>query len=103
RRSRPLLALHSFPTRRSSDLAGVSVVLLAPRRTGKSSLVLRVLDQLHEHHVLTAYADLQRTPSKVRFASHLAHAIHDGLLGPGEDRKSTRLNSSHLVISYAVF
>ena len=64
--------------------AGVSVVLLAPRRTGKSSLVLRALDQLHEHNVLTAYADLQRTPSKVRFASHLAHAIHDGLLGPGE-------------------
>src|SRR5256885_12394495 len=25
------------------------------------------------------------------------------LLGAGEDRKSTRLNSSHLVISYAVF
>src|SRR5256885_3318492 len=24
-------------------------------------------------------------------------------LGPGRDRKSTRLNSSHLVISYAVF
>ena len=64
--------------------AGVSVVLLASRRTGKSSLVLRALDQLHEHDVLTAYADLQRTPSKVRFASHLAHAIHDGLLGPGE-------------------
>src|SRR5256885_11075640 len=25
------------------------------------------------------------------------------LRGPGRDRKSTRLNSSHLVISYAVF
>jgi AAA ATPase domain len=69
----------------ATDLrAGVSVVLVAPRRIGKSSLVLRALDQLHKHHVLTAYADLQRTPSKVRFASHLAHAIQDGLLGPGE-------------------
>src|SRR5688500_19642778 len=29
-------------------------------------------------------------------------ALHD-MLQPGEDRKSTRLNSSHLVISYAVF
>src|SRR5436190_17184683 len=32
---------------------------------------------------------------------------HDGRLGPGhedaQDRKSTRLNSSHTVISYAVF
>src|SRR5256885_9514414 len=27
----------------------------------------------------------------------------DGLVGSGVDRKSTRLNSSHLVISYAVF
>src|SRR5699024_11982847 len=26
-----------------------------------------------------------------------------GLLGPGRDRKSTRLNSSHVSISYAVF
>src|SRR2546426_7711846 len=29
--------------------------------------------------------------------------VQGGRLGPGEDRKSTRLNSSHLVISYAVF
>src|SRR5256885_12722155 len=29
--------------------------------------------------------------------------ICDGELAPGQDRKSTRLNSSHLVISYAVF
>src|SRR5256885_12268712 len=28
---------------------------------------------------------------------------HDDDAGVGEDRKSTRLNSSHLVISYAVF
>src|SRR5256885_3841949 len=34
---------------------------------------------------------------------HLQHAgIGDGMLG-FQDRKSTRLNSSHLVISYAVF
>src|SRR2546426_6004089 len=30
------------------------------------------------------------------------YAVRRGLIGP-EDRKSTRLNSSHLVISYAVF
>src|SRR5256885_3467226 len=40
----------------------------------------------------------------------LGHQVAHGLLGHasalgqvGEDRKSTRLNSSHLVISYAVF
>src|SRR5256885_3022392 len=30
-------------------------------------------------------------------------ALHDGKLKSASDRKSTRLNSSHLVISYAVF
>src|SRR2546426_11832266 len=29
--------------------------------------------------------------------------VHGARGGPGRDRKSTRLNSSHLVISYAVF
>src|SRR5438034_3198574 len=32
-----------------------------------------------------------------------AHGPHDELRGPARDRKSTRLNSSHTVISYAVF
>src|SRR5207253_10778274 len=36
---------------------------------------------------------------------HDRHALADfeGLERPGEDRKSTRLNSSHVAISYAVF
>src|SRR2546426_4487994 len=33
----------------------------------------------------------------------LAGALHAVMWSPGRDRKSTRLNSSHLVISYAVF
>src|SRR2546426_12486581 len=32
-----------------------------------------------------------------------ARTRHGGHAPPGRDRKSTRLNSSHLVISYAVF
>src|SRR5256885_3305727 len=35
-------------------------------------------------------------------ASAINHAAQYGY-NPGKDRKSTRLNSSHLVISYAVF
>src|SRR5437588_6395449 len=31
------------------------------------------------------------------------HRLHPGLRPSGRDRKSTRLNSSHTVISYAVF
>src|SRR5256885_4833762 len=33
----------------------------------------------------------------------LRQLLHHGRIGLGLDRKSTRLNSSHLVISYAVF
>src|SRR2546430_9699453 len=40
-----------------------------------------------------------------RFPGHdlLAHQVGEGHLGGREDRKSTRLNSSHSQISYAVF
>src|SRR5256885_5732780 len=34
---------------------------------------------------------------------HVRRTIDDGRVHHGADRKSTRLNSSHLVISYAVF
>src|SRR5256885_5644447 len=33
----------------------------------------------------------------------LANQVVSGIVDAGSDRKSTRLNSSHLVISYAVF
>src|SRR5256885_8453480 len=38
-----------------------------------------------------------------RMALHLLQHDRDGALRLSQDRKSTRLNSSHLVISYAVF
>src|SRR5439155_26106935 len=78
--------LHSFPTRRSSDLSSPGL------RSG--------------------------TPSEVPFRSRqevVTGAMRDGERGVFEsdiwrpalekyaDRKSTRLNSSHVAISYAVF
>src|SRR5256885_11903334 len=45
-------------------------------------------------------ADKVRSPASVLLALVLAFGTATGLAG---DRKSTRLNSSHLVISYAVF
>src|SRR5256885_12319710 len=39
----------------------------------------------------------------VGIVSHLRDADATALICTGTDRKSTRLNSSHLVISYAVF
>src|SRR5438552_18887185 len=67
--------LHSFPTRRSSDLVA-------------QSIHFRV--HLHDESPSSGGATLHpgfRSPSKP----------------PQRDRKSTRLNSSHQIISYAVF
>src|SRR5438132_9302856 len=70
--------LHSFPTRRSSDLVLGEVL----RRPKGSAQVGEEDDQVAQGH---------------RAAQHQARAA------PEQDRKSTRLNSSHTVISYAVF
>src|SRR5207244_6674063 len=63
--------LHSFPTRRSSDLS----------RAGR----------LHRHREPAARHGVDRRRPGARVA------------GGTTDRKSTRLNSSHQIISYAVF
>src|SRR5699024_12636376 len=71
--------LHSFPTRRSSDLPAVGELVTSLDMAGLS-LTLVFLDEELELHWL-APVD---TPAF-------------------QDRKSTRLNSSHVSISYAVF
>src|SRR5215471_9423826 len=58
---------------------GRNVALIAPRRYGKSSLVRRASQHLVRRGVLVAEVDLMKTPTKERFASHLARSIHDGL------------------------
>src|SRR5256885_4123313 len=45
----------------------------------------------------------QKTKQKKNKDKHKKQHLHFGRLRRAEDRKSTRLNSSHLVISYAVF
>src|SRR5438034_8625965 len=63
---------------------------------------------------LFPYTTLFRSPSRGRAAQDRAGGDHDRQLARGDselaqeaidgrDRKSTRLNSSHTVISYAVF
>src|SRR5262245_62257989 len=71
-------ALHSFPTRRSSDLPGIRSV-----RSEDGGIILQMAEP---HVVLPALLDRLRDNG---------HEL--------ADRKSTRLNSSHLGISYAVF
>src|SRR5688500_20135504 len=78
----PPQALHSFPTRRSSDLdAARARRRRAPGPPGRRPAVPRPRD-----------------------GAAAAHRRRAGAQPRGQaDRKSTRLNSSHLVISYAVF
>src|SRR5699024_12684735 len=89
-----LLQLPSFPTRRSSDLPAAHrrpptghPVLHRPPGPGAGAGQPAPVRRLHLTLVL------RRLPAAV----HLPDRLHR------PDRKSTRLNSSHVSISYAVF
>jgi uncharacterized protein len=58
---------------------GQDVVVFAPRRYGKSSLVWRVAQELVKQDVLVAQVDLMRTPTKDQLAAKLARTIHEDL------------------------
>src|SRR5699024_12671939 len=82
--------LPSFPTRRSSDLP-VAVQLVSrgvsPRRERQLGIPLAVAPEL-------AHGSDPHLDRRIVRKDHSARS---------EDRKSTRLNSSHVSISYAVF
>src|SRR5437868_9478020 len=59
--------------------SGQSVLLISPRRYGKTSLITAVLARIRNQHVLVAYVDLLRTTTKERFANQLAAALYAGL------------------------
>jgi hypothetical protein len=58
---------------------GQDVLVYAPRRYGKSSLVLRAAQRAIRDGILVAYVDLMRTPTKERFAAALARTIYSDL------------------------
>src|SRR5438874_10454361 len=80
--------LHPFPTRRSSDLANdlAGALFLAHDRS-KPFLIAPAMNPAMWSHPATVASVEKLTQWGVRFL----------------DRKSTRLNSSHVEISYAVF
>jgi uncharacterized protein len=67
---------------RSDIVNGQDIVIVGRRRFGKSSLVLRVTEEVRARRVLVAYCDLSTTPTKERFAEKLAKAIHDDVASP---------------------
>ena len=63
----------------SDILNGQDVVVFAPRRYGKSSLVWRVTQEALAQGVLVAHVNLMTAPTKERLAEKLAETIHDDL------------------------
>lgn len=63
---------------------GQNVLILSPRRFGKTSLITAALAQLRQEGILVAYLDLLRTTTRERFAGQLATALFDGLVPPVE-------------------
>src|SRR5205814_10488291 len=94
------LALHPFPTRRSSDLGASEVVI-----DGEDSEYEIWADDLHELlsqlKALPVFVGGSSSGCRTSLLFALRHP--EAVRGLMLDRKSTRLNSSHLGISYAVF
>jgi hypothetical protein len=67
----------------TSDMRnGQNVLVYAPRRYGKSSLVMRAAQQVLRRKLLVGYCDLMRTPTKERFAAALAKTIYADMASP---------------------
>src|SRR5690606_40770784 len=97
------LDLPSFPTRRSSDLSALSVlaeILFAPEKTGDHYLfridnpeVAEAIGMTPVTNRLYTYRQIEPGLERLQVLAAQTDTV---------DRKSTRLNSSHVKISYAV-
>jgi uncharacterized protein len=63
-------------------LNGQNVVVFAPRRYGKTSLVERVAHELTRKRVLVAQVNLMKTATREQFVEHLMRAVHDDIATP---------------------
>src|SRR5206468_10608383 len=87
--------LHSFPTRRSSDLGTTPAEERLPCWIELGDAL--VLDGLGHEEIAIPILD------RVRDVTELSEPRPELTADDAQDRKSTRLNSSHDQISYAVF
>src|SRR5205814_9913615 len=93
--------LHSFPTRRSSDLICTPLEGLDPQQVAASASIknlFRVLPSFVGGGLISVLIE-RRTDARFDSMRQLLTPNRP----PTLDRKRTRLNSSHLGISYAVF
>src|SRR5690625_6494695 len=86
--------LHSVPTRRSSDLQGAADLTdgLVDIRLGEAAMAAQPLERGRD--AIGEVVEHEALPLGRMDPTSLVR---------GSDRKSTRLNSSHVAISYAVF
>src|SRR5690606_39458570 len=90
---RPHRDLHSFPTRRSSDLQGET------HRLKTSGLIPQGEGYFSKDYVKSIRNSNDYKENEIASNDFIVR----NLINCVEDRKSTRLNSSHVKISYAVF
>jgi len=69
--------------------SGQSVVIISPRRFGKTSLAIRAREELAHRKILVAYADLFRATTRQRLIDELGTALYRGLAGPVERARAT--------------
>jgi hypothetical protein len=71
------------------------VVIVSPRRYGKTSLALQAHEHLERDQVLVAYADLFRATSKRRLIDELGTALYRGLASPMERARAAAVDIFH--------
>src|SRR5690606_40298380 len=98
RRHLSLRYLHSFPTRRSSDLE-TERYNKADKRASLPQFATMMAD---DSTLLSGISELDAVPPQSQALTEQRLKYWFKQADP-QDRKSTRLNSSHVKISYAVF
>src|SRR5207244_9412020 len=93
--------LHSFPTRRSSDLIGAAGMYIEVLLAALGIFAWWYSHPGLLHHLCLNLFFVSTVTTVIFNANPLMR--YDGYCMMSEDRKSTRLNSSHQIISYAVF
>src|SRR5699024_11818632 len=97
------LTTHYFPTRRSSDLIPSEKIILpneASELINRLTMLIRQSDKNNQKGELKYWNET--TSIREAYRSLIKNGISGVNMELSIDRKSTRLNSSHVSISYAV-
>src|SRR5207237_1335847 len=66
----------------SDALSGQNVVIISPRRYGKTSLVMNARTRLVSEGAMVGYVDLLKVSSLKELVDELATSIHNGIFAP---------------------